>query len=101
MKARYFPDDNILTATVKKKSSYAWKSIIYGRKLLKRGMRFVIGDGNLVNMWIDPWIIDHPSRPPRSVAGHVLEGKVRDYFSEDGNSWNEQKLRNHVVTEDV
>lgn len=101
MKARYFPDDNILTATFKKKSSYAWKSIIHGIDILKRGMRFVIGNANLVNMWIDPWIIDHPPRPPCSIAGHVLEGKVREYFSEDGNSWNEQKLRNHVVTEDV
>lgn len=40
---------------------------MHGRDLIKRGMRFVIGDGNLVNMWLDPWIIDHPPRPPRST----------------------------------
>lgn len=86
MKARYFPDDNIMTATVKTKASYVWRSILYGRDLLRRGMRYVIGDGSLVNMWIDPWIIDHTPRPPRSINGSVLEGKVREYFSEDGNS---------------
>lgn len=35
-KVRYFPDGEILTATLKKKSAYAWKSILYGCELVKK-----------------------------------------------------------------
>lgn len=43
LKARYFPDSTILTARVKTKASYAWKSLMFGKELLNKGMRIVIG----------------------------------------------------------
>lgn len=36
LKARYFPDCCILEAVQKRKSSYAWKLILYGKELKKR-----------------------------------------------------------------
>lgn len=101
LKARYFIDGDILNATLRKKASYAWKSILYGRDLLAKGMKFIIGDGSLVNMWTDPWILDHPPRPPRA-QGEVREyQKVREFFDETRCAWNEQKLREVVIEEDV
>lgn len=44
IRARYFPDGDILKATLKKKASYAWKSILHGRDLITRGMRFIVGN---------------------------------------------------------
>lgn len=67
LKARYFADGNILTAVQKQKDSYAWKSLLHGRDLLKRDMRFIIGNGATVSMWTDPWLPVHPPRPPRSI----------------------------------
>ncbi|CAA7042886.1 unnamed protein product [Microthlaspi erraticum] len=64
IRGRYYSDGNILTARVKKKSSFIWKSILQGRDLMKKGMRFVIGDGSIVSAWIDPWLPTHPPRAP-------------------------------------
>lgn len=101
LKARYFSDEDILHAKLRKKASYAWKSILHGRELLSKGMRFIVGDGYLVNMWTDAWIPDHPPRPPRARGVVEVGKKVKDYFSLVGQQWDEQKLRADVIDEDV
>lgn len=65
LRARYFLDGNILTANLKKKASYAWRSILHGRDLITKGLKFIVGGGTTANMWTDRWIPDHPPRPPR------------------------------------
>ena len=101
LKARYFPEEDILNAKLKKKASYAWKSILHGRDLINKGMRYIIGDGTLVNMWTDPWIPDHPPRPPRARGVYQLEEKMKEYFNTARDQWNEQKLREVIIDEDV
>ena len=81
LKARYFPEEDVLNAKLKKKASYAWKSILHGRDLINKGMRYIIGHGTLVNMWTDPWIPDHPPRPPRARGVYQLEEKMKEYFN--------------------
>ncbi|WZZ00424.1 hypothetical protein YC2023_072752 [Brassica napus] len=64
-------------------------------------MRYIIGDGELINMWTDPWIPDHPPRPPHA-RGDFTEGeKVKEYFDANRLQWNEGKLREVVIDEDV
>lgn len=101
LKARYFPDGCILSATLKKKSSYAWKSILYGKELITKGMRYIVGDGSLINMWSDPWIPDHPPRSPIPRAGTVTEMKVNQFFDTNGTGWDIQKLRDAVIEDDI
>lgn len=101
LKARHFPDEDILTAKLRKKASYAWKSILYGRDLLTKGMKYIIGDGTLVNMWTDPWIPDHPPRPPRPQGEVPVGEKVKEYFATNRSQWNEEKLRGVIIHEDV
>ena len=102
LKARYFPDCSILEAVQKKKASYAWKSILYGKELVSKGMRYIIGDGSHIKMWNDPWLPDHPPRAPRPRDGEIITGfKICDYFKPGGHDWDEQKLRNEVLPEDV
>lgn len=101
LRARYSADGNILDAVQKRKASYAWKSILYGKELVKQGLRYVIGDGTLTNLWTDPWLPVHPPRPPRARDGVPLVGKVKDLIRSDGRGWNEQKLHEVVVEEDI
>lgn len=100
LKARYFSDGSILTAVLKKKASYAWKSLLHGRDLLKQGMRFIIGKGMTVSMWTDPWLPTHPPRPPRSVDGNNVLESVSNYINNDGSGWDIQKIRAMVLPED-
>lgn len=101
LKARYFPEDDILKAKLWKKASYAWKSILHGRELLSQGMRYIIGDGSLVNMWTDAWIPDHPPRPPWARGNYQEDDKVSVYLDISRWHWNEQKLREVILDEDV
>lgn len=85
--ARYFPDGNILKATLKKKASYGWKSILHGRDLITKGLRYIIGDGSQVYMLEDPWIPDHPPRAPRP-RHHMTQGtKVSQFLHRDRKQW--------------
>lgn len=101
LKARYFKDGDILGAVQCKKASYAWKSILYGRDFVKQGMRFINGDGSLVNAWTYPWLDEHTPRAPRSRMMEATQVKVNQWFRADGQGWDEQKVRDAVVPEDV
>ncbi|CAA7049278.1 unnamed protein product [Microthlaspi erraticum] len=35
------------------------------RDLLRKGLRFVIGDGKAISAWEDPWLPTHPPRAPK------------------------------------
>ncbi|KAL8496805.1 hypothetical protein ACS0TY_020472 [Phlomoides rotata] len=58
LKARYFPRGNFLTTKRGYGSSYTWKSILEGRRVLEKGLVWVIGDGKSVGILGDPWIYD-------------------------------------------
>lgn len=51
------------------KASFIWKSLLEGRGLLKKGLQFLIGDGNTTSAWLDPWLDTHPPRPPQKLDG--------------------------------
>ncbi|WZY89335.1 hypothetical protein YC2023_046070 [Brassica napus] len=101
LRARYFPDGDILKATLKKKSSYAWKSILHGKDLIVKGMRYIIGNGESTKMWTDSWLSLHPPRPPRSRGEVNTNSKVSDYVLNNGRGWNLDKLREDVIQEDI
>ena len=44
-KAKYFPHSSVMEATNPSSSSYAWKSVLRGREVIKRGAIWWIGDG--------------------------------------------------------
>ncbi|XP_062028618.1 uncharacterized mitochondrial protein AtMg00310-like [Rosa rugosa] len=64
-KAKYFPNCGFMEAKGRgKSSSYAWKSIMHGRELLRKGIRLQIGNGSQAYVWTDPWLpIAHSFRP--------------------------------------
>ena len=37
-------------------ASYAWKSIIKGREMIKKGVVWQIGGGEAIRVWGDNWI---------------------------------------------
>ncbi|KAL4180392.1 hypothetical protein AMTRI_Chr13g125020 [Amborella trichopoda] len=55
-KHRYFKNSSIWETKYKRYSSYAWKGIRLGLSQLKDNVRWVIGDSQLVDFWVDPWL---------------------------------------------
>ena len=63
LKAKHYPDCDILNATLKKRASFTWQSIVAGIQTFKRGCIWRVGTGSHINIWQDPWV---PTSPEKS-----------------------------------
>ncbi|KAG2305227.1 hypothetical protein Bca52824_033878 [Brassica carinata] len=58
IKSRYFPHSDFLTASLGLKPSFAWRSMLFGRELLQKGLKIQIGNGANTTVWLDNWVDD-------------------------------------------
>jgi hypothetical protein len=56
LKAKYFPNGNLLDTSFPINQSITWKAIVHGLELLKKGVYWRVGAGNSIRIWRDPWI---------------------------------------------
>ena len=87
MKGLYYSNGYILLAKGTNKSSFLWRSILWGRELFLEGSRWVVGDGSSIHISKDVWI---PKRSPArsySFCGPASISFVKDLKCENG-SWN-------------
>ncbi|CAL1387820.1 unnamed protein product [Linum trigynum] len=94
-KGKYFPQRSFLTATARSRPSWVWQSILHGRQLLERGLRWQVGNGQSVSLLHSNWIprcqLDPPGYNPRILpeGGDPL---VAELISEGGGRWSDEKL---------
>ena len=70
-KSKFFPNGTIIKAANPSSASYAWRSIIRGREIIKKkGAIWRIGDGQSVDIWVDRWL-------PRKYCCRVLSPRLR------------------------
>ena len=50
-KEKFFPNTSVMEAKIPANSSYAWKGIMKGRNVIKRGAKWRIGSGRSVQIW--------------------------------------------------
>ena len=50
-KSNFFPDCSIMEAKESHGSSYAWRSILIGRKVIRRGAKWRVRNGELIKHW--------------------------------------------------
>lgn len=55
-KAKYFPECDFVEANLGSQPSYAWRSIMATQSLVRRGMRWQVGDGERIHIWKDKLI---------------------------------------------
>ncbi|CAA7056903.1 unnamed protein product [Microthlaspi erraticum] len=102
LKSRYFPKSSFLSAIVGSRPSYAWRSIVWGRELLEKGIRKRVGNGSTVSVWTDKWIMDGILRPPwRMVFPFNVNLLARELINPQSRRWDERKLRETFFPEDV
>ena len=52
-KARYFPNGDILNASIGNNPSYAWRSIHKSIEINQQGTRWRVGNGKTIHIWDD------------------------------------------------
>lgn len=64
--------------------SYLWKSLTWGRDLLKMGMRYRIGNGETIKVFKEPWIPRASTFKPIAVNVDLLEVKAAYFIVRKG-----------------
>jgi hypothetical protein len=101
LRARYFKNGGILTATCPSNASYTWRSIVHGRDLLKEGIIWRIGDGVGIKAMQDNWIPRSGLKRPWGTKPDKEVSLVSELLLPDGQGWNEEKLQDVFFEGDV
>lgn len=93
-KARYFPNSSLLNATRGGGSSFLWSGIWQAKEALKKGFRWVVGDGLSIDVFEDAWLRSKADfrTEPTNDRGDIV--KVKDLFVPGVKSWDYQKVYN-------
>lgn len=102
LKGIYFPNSSFLQASRGGHPSWAWLSILHGRDLLSKGLRWQVQDGASINFWDDRWIPSlqnfqiQTAKPPNSTIQWVA-----DVINARTGKWDAQKLASEVSFSDL
>ena len=86
-KAKFFPKGSILDAKVGS-GSFAWRSILKGRDVIKKGLRWRVGNGSEIGIYQDNWLPDpHLNRVLSSPEFLGMDAKVAVLIDGVNRSW--------------
>lgn len=86
-----------MESTPKKASSHGWSGIMAGKEVLEKGLGYLVGNGESINVWQDPWLsLSQPMSPfgPPTLENQNL--RVHDLLLPDSNEWNLDMVRLHL-----
>ena len=61
LRSIYFPTGNFMAVRETSMASWVWKSILWGREALQKGLRWNIRNGRQVMIWNVPWVPNLPN----------------------------------------
>ncbi|GAU29295.1 hypothetical protein TSUD_226660 [Trifolium subterraneum] len=98
-KAKYYPKEGFLEATLSHNPSYVWRSIHAFQVIVRRGLRWRLGNGNNINVWRQPWL-RHSNQP--YVTTTMIEGrkemKVAELIINNSSTWNHELIQ-HILND--
>lgn len=104
LKSKYFEEESLLSVSLGSKSSYAWRSLMFGRELLLKGLRHSVGDGRSLKVWSDAWLEDQEGicrAPIRRQRSFDVNLQVADLIDFESRRWNKSKLEELFISADV
>jgi hypothetical protein len=87
LRAKYYPDGNILKAGPKAGCSFTWQSILAGVTMFKRGYIWRVGNGESINIWNDPWIQASADYKITSRRGSAVYTKFSELINPLTGQW--------------
>ena len=100
LKGRYYPDGDFWTAKCPRSSSYTRRSLMYGKRLVQKGLQWRVGDGNTIHTYEDNWIPDIAPTTLQHISSRSGNDMVSSLIIKGENKWNEETVRN-IFLEDI
>lgn len=94
LKGKYLHHTGFWEAEGHQQASWIWRGILHMRKFLEKGLCFLIGNGENVMIWRDPWIPSIPGfKPsPNNVLHDEEVSVVADLIDKATGQWNRSLL---------
>nr|DAD33570.1 TPA_asm: hypothetical protein HUJ06_012421 [Nelumbo nucifera] len=94
IKGKYFPYSTFWEATIGHKASQAWRSLLWGKDVLKKGCIWRIGNESSMRIWEDKWI---PNQGNSQTYDQNRENcpllQVQDLLTQHPRRWNMETNR--------
>lgn len=100
-KARYFVDRPFKEAMLGRRLSYAWRSIMATKDIVVSGSRWVVGNGEQIDIWKDRWLPTSNSFKVVSPCIPVESNKVSWLLDRESRSWDVDKVRSSFIPHEV
>lgn len=91
--SKYLNDHTLYTWPVKKKSSHCWISICKNRDILRKGIKWTVGNGNDISLWHDWWCGTQPLAQQNNCYQSNALDKVNSILDDEG-KWDIDLLSN-------
>lgn len=69
LKSCYFPNFNFMQAKRRRNYSWAWASLLHGRDMLRKGGRWIVGNGESIDIEADNWLVSGAKARLRNEGG--------------------------------
>jgi hypothetical protein len=97
LKAKYYPQGNIIDTVFTGNPSSTWTAIAYGLELLKKGLIWRTGNGQSVRIWQDNWIPRDYTLKVIGSRGKSRLNRVSSLIDVHG-TWKEELVRRTIST---
>lgn len=101
LRAKYYPDGDVLKAKNRSAMSYSCRSILSGIDLLKNGVIWRVGDGSKISIWEDAWLPRDHLRRLFTPRGANLLTRVDELIDPYTGSWDEMLVRDTFWEDDA
>lgn len=96
LKTKYLRGTSLYNWHNNKRASHLWRGIMKTCSILRKGVKWTVGNGNNVNVWKDWWcgdkaFIDLESNTNQNLHNNCNVDNVSELLNSDG-SWNEIKV---------
>jgi hypothetical protein len=101
-KAKYYHGGSFLEAKTGSRPSFAWRSILAARELLKEGLQWRVGDGKSIKIWGDKWIPRPTTYAIQSFSSLMLrDARVAELIDQRTRSWKVALIKDNFSEQEV